>query len=205
MQPTRSFKFAPTIVARKKARQQNGNLPLKVAFMVRDLSAWESPDPPVFDLAVILDTRGFVSKQIPIPEVRTKRDLEICRKIYDSSFRIGDNAPGWEITYSQEFNMTSDSTHFPPRDKWEAKGYRPDVFGCWIGPDGDVGLPLYQGGMIHQFDFSQKCWASGLAHAASWEPTATDNKVPRAAVSDGERLFLDLQPKVDSWNQNRLS
>ena len=50
--------------------------------------------------------------------------------------------------------MTNDSKHFPPLEKWEAKGYKPDVFGRWIGPDGDVALPLYQGAMIHQFDFS---------------------------------------------------
>ena len=33
--------------------------------------------------------------------------------------------------------MTNDSKHFPPLEKWEAKGYKPDVFGRWIGPEGE--------------------------------------------------------------------
>ena len=44
---------------------------------------------------------------------REPRDLDVFRKIYAHSIRIGDNAPGWEITYSREFDMTNDSKHFP--------------------------------------------------------------------------------------------
>ena len=56
----------------------------------------------------------------------------------------------------REFHMTNDSKLFPPLEKWEAKGYKPDVFGRWIGPDEEVALPLYRRSMIHQFDFSIK-------------------------------------------------
>ena len=31
--------------------------------------------------------------------------------------------------------MTNDSKHLPAAEKWEEKGYKPDVFGRWIGPE----------------------------------------------------------------------
>ena len=86
------------------------------------------------------DVRKNSPKSLSLVELRSPRDLAIFRKIYDHSIRIGDNAPGWEITYAREFDMTNDSRLFPPLEQWEAKGYRPDVFGRWIGPDGDVAL-----------------------------------------------------------------
>ena len=121
-----------------------------------------------------------------ILEIRTPRDLEIVKKLYANGVLLGDKSPdGWNIRYTTEFDMTNDSELFPPRWKWEDKGYRPDEYGHWLlgnwqpydGPksilqrptglilsaDGaaavqlddveDVALPLYQGVMIHQFDF----------------------------------------------------
>ena len=170
-----SFKFAAVIVARKQAISQNAELPLRAAFMVHLLSEWERPDPPVFEFDRSLIPL-FSPRSKSLPEVRTPRDLDICRKIYANSIRIGDDAPGWKITYSQEFNMTSDSKLFPPLEKWKAKGYQPDVFGRWIGPDGIVALPLYEGRMIGQFDFSQKGWVSGKGRSAEWRNIPFDNK-----------------------------
>jgi hypothetical protein len=99
------------------------------------------------------DVKQNSPKTLSLVELKSKRDLAIFRKVYANSIRIGDNAPGWEITYSQEINMTSDSKHFPPLEKWEAKGYKPDVFGRWVGPEKDVALPLYQGRVVHHFNF----------------------------------------------------
>ena len=46
------------------------------------------------------DVRKNSPKSLSLVELRSPRDLSIFRKIYDHSFRIGDNAPGWEITYA---------------------------------------------------------------------------------------------------------
>jgi len=149
--------------------------PIKAAFMAHDLDAWDRPDPPVFTL-----DRGLIPLFSPrsksIPEVRTGRDLEICRKIYEHSIRIGDRVPGWEIEYAREFDMTNDSKLFKPREWWEAKGYHPDPFGRWVNTDGDVALPLYEGRMIGQFDFSQKGWVSGKGRTAVWRDVPFDTK-----------------------------
>ncbi|HEY7425418.1 MAG TPA: hypothetical protein VH682_14400, partial [Gemmataceae bacterium] len=122
------------------------------------------------------DVRANSPKTLSLVELKSQRDLDIFRKIYAHSIRIGDNAPGWEISYATEFHMTNDSKHFPPLEKWEAKGYKPDVFGRWIGPDGDVALPLYQGCMIHHFDPAFKAWMTGMGRSAEWRFVPADNK-----------------------------
>lgn len=121
-----------------------------------------------------------------ILEIRAPRDLEIVHKLYANGVLLGDKSPdGWNIRYTTEFHMSNDCALFPPRWKWEDKGYRPDEYGHWLlgdwqpysGPkcisqrptglilsaDGaaavqlqeveDVALPLYQGAMVHQFDY----------------------------------------------------
>ena len=41
----------------------------------------------------------------------------------------------------------------------------------------DVALPLYEGRMIGQFDFSEKGWVSGKGRSAVWRDISLDNKV----------------------------
>lgn len=180
-----SFKFAPVIIDRQRT-----DAPLRAAFMVHDLDAWDRPDPPVFTLDRDLIPL-FSPRSKSIPEVRTGRDLEICRKIYEHSIRIGDRAPGWEIQYATEFHMTNDSKLFKPREWWETKGYRPDPFGRWIGPGGDVALPLYEGRMIGQFDFSQKGWVSGKGRTAVWRSLPFDAKTIEPQFLMSESVFAE--------------
>jgi hypothetical protein len=40
-----------------------------------------------------------------------------------------------------------------------------------------VGLPLYEGRMVSQFDFSEKAWVSGKGRKAVWEDISFENKV----------------------------
>jgi hypothetical protein len=156
------FKFGPAIGTKSLPPET-----LNVAFMVHDLSDWDRPDPPTFPLDPAAVTL-FSPRSKSLPEVRTRRDFDIARTIYSHSIRIGDEAPGWEISYATEFHMTNDSKHFPPLEKWKEKGYKPDVFGRWVGPKGEIALPLYEGRMIGQFDCSQKGWVSGKGRSAVW-------------------------------------
>ena len=50
---------------------------------------------------------------------------------------------------------------------------------AWIQEDGiaDTALPLMQGAMLNQFDFSQKRWVSGTGLQARWEPIGWGQKV----------------------------
>lgn len=155
---------------------------------------WEEADSVAFPLPK-RNVLEFSPRTLSILEITNQRDLEICRKIYDHSFRIGDNAPGWEITYATEFHMTNDSKHFKLREWWEKEGYRPDVFGRWVNDDGDVALPLYEGRMIGQFDFSQKGYVSGRGRSAVWRDIPFDSKAiePQYLVSEA---FYSSWPKA---------
>jgi hypothetical protein len=146
--------------------------------------AQEIPDDILRDGAASMvftpeDVRLNSPKSLSLVELKSNRDLAIFRKIYAHSIRIGDNAPGWEITFVREFDMTNDSKHFPPLEKWEAAGYKPDVFGRWIGQEDDVALPFYQGVSINQFDFSQKGWEAGLGRSAVWRDIPFEAKTFR--------------------------
>jgi hypothetical protein len=118
--------------------------------------AHEIPDDILMDQNAAMcftpdDVRLYSPKTLSFVELRTERDLSIFRKVYGQSIRVGDTSPRWQVIYAQELNVTSDSKHFPPLEKWEARGYRPDSYGRWLGPDGDVALPLYQGTLIADF------------------------------------------------------
>ena len=130
------------------------------------------------------DVRKNSPKSLSLVELRSPRDLAIFRKIYDHSFRIGDNAPGWEITYATEFHMTNDSKLFPPLEKWEAKGIQAGRFRALDRPGEEVALPLYEGWMIGQFDFSfrRAGWAA-RAEQPSGERFNQRHKSVRATVS----------------------
>ena len=71
----------------------------------------------------------------------------IFRKIYAHSIRIGDNAPGWEITYAREFHMTNDSKHFPAA--------------------GEVGSEGIQAGRVRAVDWAG--WRRGVAAVSRGE------------------------------------
>jgi hypothetical protein len=109
-------------------------------------------------------------------ELRTKRDTGIFQEIYARSVRIGQDELLWEISYGTEFHMTNDSKLFPLREKWEANGFVPDVFGRWVKDGGNVALPLYQGRMIHHFDFWRSAYISGHGPSSVWQPLPFDNK-----------------------------
>ena len=199
----RSFKFCPVIV------QKGGKTEaIRTAFMHRNVDDWADGEKHV-----LAYPRKRVEEFSPdskaILEIRSDKDLQVLQKIYANGVLLGDRSElGWGVTYATEFHMTNDSKLFPPREKWEAQGYRPDEYGHWLlgawqncdGPrnildrdsglilsrDGtqainvaaieDVALPLYEGRMINQFDFSEKGWVSGKGRSAEWRKIPFEKK-----------------------------
>ena len=292
----RSQKFNPVIIEKGGSTEA-----IQSAFMRRDLEDWERAE----ELATPYtraQVEQFSPKSRAILEIQSRRDLEILEKIYANSVLLGDDGPdGWGIKYVREFDMTNDSKLFPPRPKWEAKGYRPDEYSRWLkgdwrpieelwaelgvdpdrpepaeieledwlfdrtaGPerretearfvhghllkpgdvartdwavrcaqppydrlpvprveippgiilsrDGtewiwegagieDVALPLYEGRMIGQFDFSEKGWVSGKGRSAVWReiPWGEKQIEPQYLMGVGdyyERVESPWRPKV---------
>ncbi len=166
----RSFKFCVLIAT--KGGQTSA---IRSAFMRHDLEDWATAM-GVLDYPVER-VRAFSPKSLSLLEIRTERDLEVLSRIYANSVLLGDDGPdGWGIQYAREFDMTNDSKLFIARDKAEADGFRPDIYGRWKNDSGDVLLPLYEGRMIGQFDFSQKGWVSGKGRSAVWREIPWDDK-----------------------------
>ena len=123
----RSYKFNPVIVEKGGLTEA-----IRTAFMRRSLEDWERAE----DIATPYtraQVEQFSPKSRAILEIQSRRDLEILEKIYANSVLLGDDGPdGWGIKYVREFDMTGDSKLFPPRPKWEEKGYRPDEYSRWL-------------------------------------------------------------------------
>lgn len=167
----RSFKFAITI-ARKGGKTDQ----FRSAFMRHDLEDWAEAKGTLPYAAQ--QVRAFSPKSLSILEIRSLRDLAVLTRIYDNSVLLGDDSPqGWGLRYATEFHMTQDSKLFIQRDKAEEAGHEADAYGRWRGPDGELLLPLYEGRMIGQFDFSKKGWVSGKGRAAVWRDIPLEKKV----------------------------
>jgi hypothetical protein len=158
----RSFKFAVTI-----AQKGGSTRAIRAAFMRHDLADWAEAKGVLGYPAERV--RAFSPKSLSVLEIRDERDLAVLTKIYANSVLLGDDGPdGWGIRYAREFDLTNDSKLFIPRDKAEAAGYRADEYGRWIGKDGDVLLPLYQGVMFYDLNPNVSAHVEGAGHKAVW-------------------------------------
>ena len=124
------YKFNPVVIEKGGTTKA-----IRTAFMRRDLDDWARAE----ELAIAYEkaqVARFSPKSRAILEIRSRRDLEILRKIYANAVHLGDRSPGgWGIRYATEFHMTNDSRLFSPRPQWEAKGYRPDEYSRWLHGD----------------------------------------------------------------------
>jgi hypothetical protein len=126
----RSFKFCPLIVQKGGTTQA-----IRAAFMHRNVDDWANAERHVlaYPRERVLE---FSPYSKAIVEIRSDKDLRVLQKIYANGVLLGDQSErGWGVKYATEFHMTNDSKLFPPRLKWEERGYRPDEYGHWLkGP-----------------------------------------------------------------------
>jgi hypothetical protein len=121
------FKFNPVIVTKGGKTAS-----IRTAFMRRRPEDWEAAEAHATTYER-MQVERFSPNSKSILEIQSSRDLEILEKIYASSVLLGDDGPdGWGLKYSREFDMTNDSSLFPPRPQWEEKGYQPDEYSRWL-------------------------------------------------------------------------
>ncbi|MHB9112920.1 MAG: Eco57I restriction-modification methylase domain-containing protein [Thermoleophilia bacterium] len=189
------FKFASLI-----AEKGGSTGEVRTAFMVDDLSAWENVS-PANTVVSAEQVRRLSPKTRSLLEIRSSRDLGILEWIYGQHPLLGDRERcSWPVTYANEFHMTNDSNLFAPIERWLAKGYRPDGLGRWIDPEGDIALPLYEGRMIGQFDFSSKGWVSGKGRQAIWHEIPWESKTVEPQYLMGQRTYAVEKP-ASAWNK----
>ena len=127
----RSYKFNPVIV-----EKGGSTTAIRAAFMRHDIGDWERAEEQAEEIVITYErsrVRWFSPNSRALLEIQSERDLEVLEKVYDNSVLLGgDGRDGWDIRYDREFDMTGDSKLFPPRPKWETKGYRPDEYSRWL-------------------------------------------------------------------------
>ena len=176
----RSSKFGPIILTKDGHTES-----IKCAFMQKSLKSWESIKPPYMDIPVdIINRFSPISKSII--EFKSKIDLQIFEKLYQAT-------NNWGITYGIEYTMTTDSHLFPPITNWVENGYKPNILGQWINNQGQIAIPLYEGRMLGQYDYSDCGWVSGRGRSAIWRKIPIHQKTI-------EPQFLMSQEKYMSSN-----
>lgn len=217
----RSFKFAVVV-----AEKAGATTAIRAAFMRRDTADWAAPRPRA--LAYPRDrVVQFSPHSKVILEFGAARDLEVLQKIYENGVLLGDAGPdGWGVEYAREFDTTLDSHLFPPRPKWEARGYQVDEYGRWhvgnwrpvsefdidargvlLSRDGsqaialdeitDTAFPLFEGRMIGILDSSEKGWVSGKGRSAVWRDIPFDKKVVEPQYLISKRDLIDAKKYYD--------
>lgn len=100
-----------------------------------------------------------------IPEVRTVAERDLLLKLYSNSAAQpgGGEAGGWVMVFRRELDMTNDSLSFIEAEELSARQRRA---ACVI--------PVYEGRMVQQFNFSAKEYSSGQGRSAVWNVSAVN-------------------------------
>ena len=180
----RSFKFCVAIA--EKGGQTEA---MRAAFMQCDLEDWsDAAEALEYPAEHIL---AFSPRSRSILEIRSDMDLMLLTKLYAHGIPLGhEGNDGWGVRYAQgDFNMTSDSKLFTLREVAEEQGFQRDQADRWVNNEGEILLPLYEGRMIGQFDFSAKGWVSGKGRGAVWRDIPwTDKQVEPQFVLARKKL-----------------
>ena len=128
------FKF--TLLGVQKGLQSDGfwatfRFNPRVAVTPEDLPSFLA-DPTNLIYVRCKSLARFSPHSLSVMEFQTKQDYEVAEKVYDDWPLLGNDVPEiWDPQFAQEFHMANDSRLFN-----QAR----------------IGLPLYEGKMIHQFD-----------------------------------------------------
>jgi len=146
------------------------------------------------------------------PIFRTKKDVELTKKIYASTPVLLDTsnpkAPKdpWGVKFVRMFDMTNDSGLFMTKKQLEAEGH-------WLG-DGNVFtkgerryLPLYEGKMVQMFDHRAATIVvnpENLVRPASPEPSSLEeHKNPRySPLPQFWVLESEVNARLEDYNLN---
>ena len=130
------------------------------------------------------------------PVLRTRRDAEITRRIYERHPVLVDRSSGqenkaWPIRFMQGlFNMTSDSHLFRTTAQLQAEGFYPVQGNRWKRGE-ELYLPLYQGRMIQQFDHR--------ASSVRVNPNNVHNPYLSEEATEAQHADIGFLPRSQYW------
>ena len=114
---------------------------------------------------------------LSVPEVRSEREASLLKKLARAHPRLGEKIQGtWSASFRREVDMTNDSSAFVPAADSHGKELERKLSAS-SGPDGFGRYrPLFEGRMIHQFDYEAKGYLNGHARRAIWKPLLIGEK-----------------------------
>ncbi|QHJ69222.1 Eco57I restriction-modification methylase domain-containing protein [Planococcus halotolerans] len=178
------FKYALAVFKKSKTPRNT----IKCRFMLKSIQEVEA----------VLDEKSFI--EIPresiellsantkaLPDIKTQYEIDLLKRIYENHPII--NSPsGWKMSFNRELDMTNNSNLFVHSEivnKLKEEKRRIDF------------VPLYEGRMVHQFDFSAKKYISGEGRKAKWIDLKWNEKeiAPHFYVEkiDAEKRFSDYK------------
>ena len=165
----------------------------KCAFFLHDTETIMDPDR---SFQLTLDDFAKVNPNTgTAPVVRTRRSVEIIRRLYERHPVLVDRSYGyerreWPVRYFTMFHMTNHSHLFRTAAQLESNGFYPVEGNRWKLGD-ELYLPLYQGRMIHQFDHR--------ASSVRVNPENTHNPYLSEEVSEAQHADPGFLPLSQYW------
>lgn len=188
----RSFKFCIIVLDKGGKTVQN----IKTSFMRHNIDEWNNAENISFDYPIKIATEYSPNSKAFL-EVDSGNDLKIVNRIYTNGKILGDeNRKELIINTKREFDMTNDSNLFVSMSNLDKSIFINDKYGRWINTNTkEIVVPLYQGGMINQFDFAYKEWESGTGLNAKWRELKWNEKVlyPQFLISQN-----DIEERIDN-------
>jgi N-6 DNA Methylase len=108
---------------------------------------------------------------LTIPEIRSKTEQTLFEKLHSFHPMLGDtSAGGWNISFVRELDMTNDSEAFRNKTQLVRLKCKENADGSWTSPQEETYLPLFEGRMVHQYDYAAKAYRGGEGRTAQWIP-----------------------------------
>ena len=164
------------------------------AFFLHDTAAIGDPERcfplAAADFALVNPNTGTA------PLLRTRRDADITRRIYEChpvlvNRSSGEECKAWPVRFMQGlFNMTSDSHLFRTAEQLEDNGFYPVQGNRWKRGE-ELYLPLYQGRMIWHFDHR--------VNSVRVNPESTHNPYLSEPVTEKQHADPSFLPQSQYW------
>jgi hypothetical protein len=162
------FKFAVIVACRAGPTRR-----LKTAFMKQNLEEWQNAEEHSMNWPVSSSMRRAGN---PFPEFTSRQEMDRFTRLTAAGMSFhqrGRNA--LQASYRRELDASLRQRGIRPVDELRKEGRILDRLGCSVPSSGevnlhDIGLPVYQGVMIGQFDAAAARWVKGQGRRAVWAP-----------------------------------
>jgi len=168
-----SYKFCSLVI-----EKGGTTLAIRATFMHHDLASWEAP----YDKYNLYGKEQIIElspKYRTLCEIRSYDELKLMQKIFKNGILFFESPPfNWGINYQREYDIPGDMAQnkCPDVPEWYNKNYGNNGYDKWINPEKVIAVPVIEGEMITQFDFSNAGWVSGKGRTAIWRDIPLENK-----------------------------